>query len=221
MCIDCKKRQNCTEVCPAIQDDLDRDYVELRGRSYTEGQMDHLCYHASLEGLIAEPAGIDETDMKWIDNNVGLTQKQASVFRLYHIYGEQLVEISHKFGRSRSTMRSYLHRAELKISNYLNRPAKREWSSDEIRELKKEKSILEITFITGLSEESVCKRMSGQIKGGVRSQRELQTNNTSGHTGVCWEQDSEKWRVRFRSKHVGRYDNLDDAINARECAIVA
>lgn len=47
-------------------------------------------------------------------------------------------------------------------------------------------------------------------------------NNTSGHKGVYWSQDKQKWTVQVtinnKTKYIGRYDTLEDAINARKKA---
>lgn len=44
-------------------------------------------------------------------------------------------------------------------------------------------------------------------------------NNKSGCKGVYWSQDKQKWTVQVtinnKTKYIGRYDNLEDAINAR------
>lgn len=215
MCIDCNNRLNCIEICPTLQDALDEDYVYLRGRTYTEAQMEHLYYHAGLEGIIAEPTGLDEMDWEWVEKNINLSEKQAGVFYLYYIYGQHLGKIALKLGCGISNTRNHLHAAQLAISNHLKGVTKHEWSSDEIKELRKNnKSIHEITLITGLSRDSVYRRMNGKFKSGG-----LLSTNTSGHTGVHWEKGKSRWLVRAHNKYVGRYDNLDDAVKARECAV--
>jgi len=44
------------------------------------------------------------------------------------------------------------------------------------------------------------------------------TSNTSGAKGVAWDKSRNKWIVNIRydgrSKHIGRFDNFDDAVNA-------
>lgn len=44
-------------------------------------------------------------------------------------------------------------------------------------------------------------------------------NNKSGCKGVYWSQDKQKWTVQVttnnKTKYIGRYDNLEDAIKAR------
>lgn len=46
----------------------------------------------------------------------------------------------------------------------------------------------------------------------------LQTNNTSGHVGVSWHKKAQKWAVKVARKHIGLFDNLEEAIAARAVA---
>ncbi len=50
----------------------------------------------------------------------------------------------------------------------------------------------------------------------------LISTNTSGHRGVVWDKARKKWiaQIEFKGKryYLGRYDNLEDAIRAREKA---
>ena len=52
--------------------------------------------------------------------------------------------------------------------------------------------------------------------------RGLQSNNTSGVAGVSWSKKEKKWRVRIKiygkEKHIGFFDNIEDAKKAREKA---
>jgi hypothetical protein len=52
----------------------------------------------------------------------------------------------------------------------------------------------------------------------------IRTNNTSGATGVDWHKSKQKWRVRIKldgkSKHLGYFDDLEDAKRARRAAEV-
>ena len=52
--------------------------------------------------------------------------------------------------------------------------------------------------------------------------KKMQSNNTSGHTGVSYHVRRGQWyaRISFRGKtySLGYYDNLDDAIAARKKA---
>ena len=45
-------------------------------------------------------------------------------------------------------------------------------------------------------------------------------HNTSGHSGVKWDKEREKWiaEIRFKNKiyYLGRYEKKEDAIKARE-----
>lgn len=47
-------------------------------------------------------------------------------------------------------------------------------------------------------------------------------NNKSGHKGVYWDNKKNKWCAQITTQkkkiHLGRFDNIDDAINAREKA---
>lgn len=50
----------------------------------------------------------------------------------------------------------------------------------------------------------------------------LQSNNTSGVTGVTWDVEKQKWaaQIGFDKKniHLGRFDNFDEAVVARKDA---
>lgn len=54
--------------------------------------------------------------------------------------------------------------------------------------------------------------------------RGKQTNNTSGYKGVDWHKHSQKWRARIRingkSKHLGRFDDLQEAAKAYNKAAI-
>lgn len=41
-------------------------------------------------------------------------------------------------------------------------------------------------------------------------------NNTSGHPGVCWDKNRNKWLVRVGTKYIGRFDAFDEAVKVRE-----
>jgi hypothetical protein len=46
----------------------------------------------------------------------------------------------------------------------------------------------------------------------------LAKNNKSGKTGVCWEENSQKWHAYIwvdKCVHLGRFDKIEDAIDAR------
>ena len=49
--------------------------------------------------------------------------------------------------------------------------------------------------------------------------RSLHSNNTSGVTGVYWHKQIKKWcaviRINGKQKHLGSYDNFEDAKRAR------
>lgn len=50
--------------------------------------------------------------------------------------------------------------------------------------------------------------------------RGLQSNNTSGVTGVTWRSDKEKWNAQIiinkKKIHLGSFDNFEDAVEARK-----
>jgi len=50
----------------------------------------------------------------------------------------------------------------------------------------------------------------------------INKNNTSGFAGVCWNKKSKKWEasimVNYKTMHLGRFTNKEDAINARKQA---
>lgn len=54
---------------------------------------------------------------------------------------------------------------------------------------------------------------------GKISSKKLNKNNKSGHKGVCWSKQYQKWEasLKFKSKkyHLGLYDKLEDAVKAR------
>ena len=52
--------------------------------------------------------------------------------------------------------------------------------------------------------------------------RTLQKNNKVGHSGIYWDKESKKYRAQIHNgkhcKNLGNYDNLEEAIKARELA---
>lgn len=56
------------------------------------------------------------------------------------------------------------------------------------------------------------------------NKHKVPSNNTSGHIGVTWFAPTEKWHARIqvsgRSKHLGCFSVLQDAIDARKKAEV-
>ncbi len=52
--------------------------------------------------------------------------------------------------------------------------------------------------------------------------KKIQSNNTSGYTGVYWDKSRDKWiaSIQINSKQIylGRYDDINDAIKARKDA---
>ena len=49
------------------------------------------------------------------------------------------------------------------------------------------------------------------------------SNNTSGHIGVSWQADRDKWRASictdYKQHILGEYADIDDAVKARELAV--
>lgn len=65
-----------------------------------------------------------------------------------------------------------------------------------------------------------------QLRLATRSQNSMnckvKSTNTSGVTGVSWDKDRNKWianiKVNYKNIYLGRYDNIKDAIKARQDA---
>lgn len=57
-----------------------------------------------------------------------------------------------------------------------------------------------------------------------RNTRLLQSNNTSGYRGVCWDKRKNKWvvhiRINYKYKSLGSYDNIIEAAKARDKYII-
>ena len=49
--------------------------------------------------------------------------------------------------------------------------------------------------------------------------KELNSNNTSGHRCVYWYKRDRKWLVKVAGKHIGYYTELNDAIEASRTAL--
>lgn len=52
--------------------------------------------------------------------------------------------------------------------------------------------------------------------------KDIQSNNTSGHVGVGWSKKFQKWEAKIqidgKSKHLGMFANIEDAVKARKKA---
>ena len=50
----------------------------------------------------------------------------------------------------------------------------------------------------------------------------MQKNNTSGYPGVSWSKREQQWRARIKvdgkEKHLGYFNDIDDAIKAKKIA---
>ena len=46
--------------------------------------------------------------------------------------------------------------------------------------------------------------------------RRLQSNNTSGYTGVSFDKKTNKWMARINKVTLGYFENIEDAIKARK-----
>jgi hypothetical protein len=49
-----------------------------------------------------------------------------------------------------------------------------------------------------------------------RKNTKKNTRNKSGHKGVCWDKSRGKWLVTCQQRHVGRFSQLEEAIEAYE-----
>ena len=56
----------------------------------------------------------------------------------------------------------------------------------------------------------------------MRNRNHLNANNISGHRGICWDKNRNKWftkiTVMYRIVFLGRYELITDAIKARKAA---
>ena len=48
--------------------------------------------------------------------------------------------------------------------------------------------------------------------------RRRDSSNTPGKTGVIWDEDRQKWYVSISHDYIGRFENFEDAVRAREQA---
>lgn len=64
--------------------------------------------------------------------------------------------------------------------------------------------------------------VNGTYISSLSNDRAINSNNTSGHRGVSYRKDRNKYRayIKFQGKNIflGNYDNIEDAIKARKCA---
>lgn len=51
--------------------------------------------------------------------------------------------------------------------------------------------------------------------------RGLAPNNSTGHRGIGWHKQRQKWRARIDGVHLGLFDTLEEAVEARRQAEVA
>lgn len=52
-----------------------------------------------------------------------------------------------------------------------------------------------------------------------RQNRDIMSNNKSGHTNIYWVKSRKKWRVQIKRKTIGEFDTLDEAVNAKQSAL--
>jgi len=48
--------------------------------------------------------------------------------------------------------------------------------------------------------------------------RSKMSNNTSGHTGVCFDSSRNQWKAVLGNKNLGRFTTLEEAVTCREAA---
>ena len=80
----------------------------------------------------------------------------------------------------------------------------------------------EIDHINGIrTDNRLCNLRSVTRRDNLRNRR-IGSANTSGVMGVYWEKDRNKWNAQIarnmKSNHLGRFDNLFDAVCARKSA---
>lgn len=63
----------------------------------------------------------------------------------------------------------------------------------------------------------ICTRSQNKMNGN------LYKNNTSGYKGIYWNKRKEKWHIHLtvnqKDRHIGYYETLEEAINARNVAV--
>jgi hypothetical protein len=71
---------------------------------------------------------------------------------------------------------------------------------------------------------NTCENLRSATKSGTCQNRGKQRNNTSGHPGVSWRKKKVKWeayiRVNHKRKHLGYFDNMEEAAKVYEEASV-
>ena len=76
--------------------------------------------------------------------------------------------------------------------------------------------------VHGNYEPENCRWVTRNIQS--QNTRRLRSNNTSGYRGVYWDKATSKWRVQItvnnKSKHLGRFTNLEEAARAYDQYII-
>ena len=80
----------------------------------------------------------------------------------------------------------------------------------------------EIDHINGIRHDNRMENLRAVDRSGNNQNRAVQTNNTSGMTGVSYSKSHQKWRARIKiggkEKHLGRFATLEAAAEAYEIA---
>ena len=80
----------------------------------------------------------------------------------------------------------------------------------------------EIDHINGDRSDNRLTNLRAVSRSQNRKNTKLPITNTSGHLGVRWVENKQKWQARIqvdkREKHLGYFGTIEAAINARACA---
>lgn len=82
----------------------------------------------------------------------------------------------------------------------------------------------EVDHVNGITTDNrLCNLRKVSHRGNLMNQR-ISRANTSGCTGVYWDKNRSKWmsqiKINGKSNHLGRFDDINDAIKARKDAEV-
>ena len=74
----------------------------------------------------------------------------------------------------------------------------------------------EVNHINHITDDNKISNLSRVDRSGQMRDKAMQSNNTSGYTGVDWHKSSQKWRARVSEKIVGYFDDVELAGFAAE-----